>query len=113
MSLPDEVNLVPDIPSDPSSLVVLDHYSISETNDFIALNAVANITNPLHDSPIFNGILSAISLSFPYSIPVEIYLPTNTSATLPSDILLARVSTSPFSFTKDQSTTSITIEANW
>lgn len=104
---------MPDIPSDPSSLVVLDHYSVigGGTNDSrVALFASANLTNPLLNSPLFNGLLSSLALSFPYSIPVEIYLPLIDSNTLlPTDILLARVSTSPFSFAKDQSTASITV----
>lgn len=112
------------IPEDPSSLVVLDHYSIYEAptpdgnNTVIALAAFANLTNPLYNSTLFDGLLSRISWTFPWSIPLEISLPSSAPSLSSSigngndgesDILLARVSTAPLSFLAHQQITPIVI----
>lgn len=77
----------------------------------IFISALANLTNPLASRHIFGGRFRHLEFGSPWRIPVQIFLPLLSKTTdAPTEVLLAKASTSPFKFASNETVVEIQID---
>lgn len=77
----------------------------------VFISALANLTSPLASRELFGGQFRDLAFGSPWRIPVQIFLPlVNDTLAAPSEVLLAKASTSPFKFASKQKVVEIKID---
>lgn len=87
--------------------------STSETNETtVGIAAIATLFNPFSNSSLLDGKLNNLAWGNPFRIPVSLYLPASHDGSEDEgekEILLAKVTTSPFAFAAGSNSTTISI----